>query len=93
MKMVKEYSENKMNGKNLGNPDCLVVSFNEKSSAFGVIIPEDVDELSRGFNSFDFTFENIGYECSIIGNRFENEDLVCAVFENADLLNTKEELG
>ena len=29
MKMVKEYSENKMNGKNLGNPDCLVVSFDE----------------------------------------------------------------
>lgn len=58
-----------------------VVDFNEKSGAFGVIIPEDCDELSKGFNSFDFAFENIGYECIVIDNKCENPELMNGILE------------
>lgn len=58
-----------------------VVEFNEKSGAFGVIIPEDCDELSKGFNSFDFVFENIGYECVVVDNKFKNPELMNGILE------------
>jgi uncharacterized phage protein (TIGR01671 family) len=58
-----------------------VVEFNEKSGAFGVIIPEDCDELNKGFNSFDFAFENIGYECVVVDNKFENPELMNGILE------------
>lgn len=63
-----------------------VVAFSQKSGAFGIILPEDEDELSQGFNSFDFAFENIGYECEIIGNRFVDRELLLDIFENLELL-------
>lgn len=58
-----------------------VVEFNEKSGAFGVIIPEDCDELNKGFNSFDFAFKNIGYECVVVDNKFENPELMNGILE------------
>lgn len=72
--------------------ECIlgVVAFNQKSGAFGIIIPDDEDELSKGFNSFDFVFENIGYECEVIGDKFKDKQLLLDIFEGSPELLEEE---
>lgn len=62
-----------------------VVTFNQEKACFGVVIPEDVDELSKGFNSFEMLFDVLGVECEIIGDKFNNKELV-DWFESPELL-------
>jgi uncharacterized phage protein (TIGR01671 family) len=66
-----------------------VVTFNQEKACFGVVIPEDVDELSKGFNSFEMLFDVLGVECEVIGDKFNDKELV-DWFESPELLEEAE---
>lgn len=53
-----------------------IVAFNQEIGAFGVILPEDTEDLIMGFNSFEHVFDELGMDCEIIGTRFEDRSLL-----------------
>lgn len=62
-----------------------IVAFNKEKACFGVVIPEDVDELSKGFNSFELVFDILGIECAVVGDKFNDKELADGI-ENPELL-------